>query len=211
MIVKTDIGKTFFKLLQKYFMPIHPMYTIFNNNKIKISYSCFPNMGSKISSHNKRILNSNSTEFGCNYNNRDECPLENKCLTPRIVCRADVTNNKTDVQKYYYGISDTPFEDRYENHKTSFRHRSHFTTSDLSKCYWKLIDNGVVPTVKFSIAKRVKGNTFIIKCNLCLSEKAFIIRNLDDANMLNKRSEFISKYRHINKRLLNRVKDDSND
>ena len=41
--------------------------------------------------------------------------------------------------------------------------------------------------------------------------KAFIIRNLDDVNMLNERSEFISKCQHINKQLLNRVKDDSND
>ena len=45
----------------------------------------------------------------------------------------------------------------------------------------------------------------------CLSEKAFIIRNLDDVNMLNKRSEFISKCWHINELLLIRVKDDSND
>ena len=186
------------------------MYTIFNKSKIKISYSCFPNMGSIISLHNKHILNSNSTEYGCNCNNREECPLENKCLTPRIVYRADVTNNKTDKHKYYYGISDTPFRARYENHKMSFRHRSHLTASDLSKYYGKLVDHGAVPTIKFSIAKRVKGNTFINNCNLCLREKAFIIRNLDDVNMLNKKSEFISKCRHINKRLLNRVKDDSN-
>ena len=45
MNVKTNVGKTFFKLLQKHFPPTHPMYTIFNKNKIKISYSCFPNMG----------------------------------------------------------------------------------------------------------------------------------------------------------------------
>ena len=132
-------------------------------------------------------------------------------MTTRIVYRADVTNNKTNEHKYYYGISDTPFKDSYKNHKTSFRRRSYLTASDLSKYYWKLVDNGAVPTVKFSIAKRVKGNTFINNCNLCLSEKAFIIRNLDDLNMLCKRSEFISKCRHINKRLLNRVKDDSND
>ena len=68
-----------------------------------------------------------------------------------------------------------------------------------------------MPTIKFSIAKRVKGNTFINNCNLCLSEKAFITRNLDDINMLKKRSEFISKHRHTNKGLLNRTKDDSND
>ena len=83
MNVKTNIGKTFLKLLQKHFPPTHAMYTIFNKNKIKISYSCFPNMGSIISSHNKHILNLNSTEYGCNCNNREECLLENKCLTPR--------------------------------------------------------------------------------------------------------------------------------
>ena len=81
----------------------------------------------------------------------------------------------------------------------SFRHRSHLTASDLCKYYGKLVDHGAAPTIKFSIAKRVKGNTFINNCNLCLSEKAFIIKNLDDVNMSSKRSEFISKCRHINK------------
>ena len=167
-------------------------------------------MRSIISSHDKHILNACNTKYWFNCNNRDECPLENECLTPRIVYRADVTNNKTDEHKYYYGSSDTPFKERYENYKTSFRHISHLTTSDLSRYYWKLVDNGAAPTIKFSIAKGIKGNTFINNCNLCLSEKAFIIRNLDDVNMLN-RSEFISKCLHINKRLLNRVNDDSND
>ena len=64
--VKTNIGKTFFKLLQKHFLPTHSMYTIFNKNKIKFSYSCFPNTRSIISPHNKHILNSNRAEYGCN-------------------------------------------------------------------------------------------------------------------------------------------------
>ena len=81
----------------------------------------------------------------------------------------------------------------YENHKLSFRHRSHLTASDLSKYYWKLVDRGAVPIIKFSTAKHAKGNTFINNCNLCLREKAFIIRDLDHENMLNKRSELISK------------------
>ena len=132
MNVKPNKGKTFFKLLQKHLLATHHIYTIFNKNKIKISYSCFPNLGSIISLHNKHILNSNNTEYGCNCNNRDECPLENECLTPRIVYRADVTNNKTDEHKHYYGVSDTPFKERYENHKTSFRQRSHLTAPNLS-------------------------------------------------------------------------------
>ena len=71
------------------------------------------------------------------------------------VYKADVSNNKTDEHKYYYCISDTPFKERYEKHETSFRHRSHLTASDLSKYYWKLVDNDAVLTIKFSIAKRV--------------------------------------------------------
>ena len=38
MNVKTNVGKkTFLKLLQKHFLPSHPMYTIFNKNKIKFA------------------------------------------------------------------------------------------------------------------------------------------------------------------------------
>ena len=68
-----------------------------------------------------------------------------------------------------------------------------------------------MPTVNFSIAKRVKGKSLINNCSLCLSEKLFIIRNIDIVNMLNKKSKFISKCHHINKRLLMKMKDDSND
>ena len=210
MNVKTNNGKTFFKLLPKHFPPSHPMYTIFNKNKVKISYSCFPNIGS-ISSHNKKILYSDNTKYGCNCNDKNKCPLDNKCLTPRIVYRADVTNDQTQEQKFYYGISDTPFKEWYENHKKSFRHKEYSTETDLAKYCWELKDKGAVPTVNFSIAKRVKGKSLINNCSLCLSEKLFIIRNLDNVNMLNKKSEFISKCRHINKRLLIKVKDDSND
>ena len=37
------------------------------------------------------------------------------------------------------------------------------------------------------------------------------MRNLDEVNMLDRKSEFISKSQHINKQLLNRVKNDTND
>ena len=112
MNVKTNIGKRILKLLQKHFTPTNPMYAIFDKNKIKISCSCFPNMGSIISLLKKHILNSNSTDYGWNCNNRDESPLENKCLIPRIVYRADVAKNKTAGHKYYYGMSDTSFRER---------------------------------------------------------------------------------------------------
>ena len=113
--------------------------------------------------------------------------------------------------KFYYGISDTTFKEWYENHKKSFRHKEYSTEADLAKSCWEFKDKDAVPTVQFSIAKRVKGKSLINNCSLCLSEKLFIIRNIDIVNMLNKKSKFISKCHHINKRLLIKMKDDSND
>ena len=52
---------------------------------------------------------------------------------------------------------------------------------------------------------------YMYVCNIYIYIYIYIKRNLDDVNILKKRSEFISACRHINKQLLNRVKDDSND
>ena len=57
-----------------------------------------------ISSHNKKILYSDNTEYGCNCNDKNKCPLDNKFLTPRIVCRADVTNDQTQEQVLLWNI-----------------------------------------------------------------------------------------------------------
>ena len=70
--------------------------------------------------------------------------------------------------------------------KKSFRHKEYSTETDFARYFWGLKDKGAVPTVNFSIAKRVKGKSLINNCSLCLSEKFFIIRNLDNINMLNK-------------------------
>ena len=43
-------------------------------------------------------------------------------------------------------------------------------------------------------------------CNLCTAEKLLIIESIDDDNLLNKRSEFVSKCRHTNKFKLKYVK-----
>ena len=161
MNVKTNVGKIFFKLLWKHFLPSHPMYTIFNTNKVKISYSCFPNIGSIISSHNKKILYSDNTKYGCNCNDKSKCLFDDKCATPRIVYRADVTNDQIQEQKFYYWISDTPFKERYKNHNKFFRHKEYSTETDLAKYCWELKDIGAMSTVNFSFAKRFKSRSFI--------------------------------------------------
>ncbi len=54
--ITTNIGKQFFKLLDKCFPPGHQLHKLLNRNTVKLSYSCMPNMKQIISAHNKSII-----------------------------------------------------------------------------------------------------------------------------------------------------------
>ena len=81
--VKTNIGRIFIKLISKHFPPNHKFVKIFNKNTIKLSYSCMPNIRSKINSHNKKILQPKPPEPHklCNCLVKEDCPLNGLCLT----------------------------------------------------------------------------------------------------------------------------------
>ena len=69
------------------------------------------NMSSILSSHSRKILAENEKQHKSNCRNIDKCPLENKCLTPRVVYEADVITLNTS-RNFYIGLSDTPFKKR---------------------------------------------------------------------------------------------------
>ena len=45
------------------------------------------------------------------------------CMAPKIVYRADVRNDTNDEKKFYLGICDTPFKERFRNHKKKLTHK----------------------------------------------------------------------------------------
>ena len=90
------------------------------------------NIAAIISSHKKQVLKPKIESYGCNCRDRDSCPVENQCLTPQIVYRADVSNNKDNETKFYYGLTETSFQKRYGNHKRSFIHEQHNTKMTLN-------------------------------------------------------------------------------
>ena len=82
--VCTNIGREFRRLLTKNFPPTHRLHKICNNNNnVKLSYSCIPNMANLISKHNKTVLkrktNSSNTTPPCNCRVKASCPLKGKC------------------------------------------------------------------------------------------------------------------------------------
>ena len=73
-------------------LPSHPLRKICNRNTLKPSYSCMPNIGTIISSHNKRLLAEPNTpiEDKCNCRKKETCPLLGKCQTKGVLYQATV-------------------------------------------------------------------------------------------------------------------------
>ena len=83
--VTTNIGKYFFKLLDRHFPNNHKYRKLFNRNTIKISYSCMSNMSLVINNHNKSILcDKVNEERTCNCINKNTCPLDKYRYTNKI-------------------------------------------------------------------------------------------------------------------------------
>ena len=51
---------------------------------------------------------------------------------------------------------------------------------ELSKYIWDLTSAHKVPTIKWSIVRKIHGNTKSDFCTLCLTEKYFILNDLGD-------------------------------
>ena len=103
-----------------------------------------------------------------------------------------------DRTKNYIGLTKGDFKTRHRNHVNSFKNPKKSTETVLSKEIW---DNNLNPTpkVKFKVmcqaAPYKPGNKM---CDLCVSEKLFIIKASGDKNNLNKRTEAASICVHRN-------------
>ena len=140
--VKTNIEKTFLKLVKKHFPRGDKLYKIFNRNTLKLSYNYMSRMSSVIKRHNYRVLSTTERVDGlCNCRNKENCPLDSKYLQSWIVYKADVITNKD--SHIYYGATDGELKSRHNNYTSSFRHRHHEQDTELSKRICNLQDKGI--------------------------------------------------------------------
>merc|ERR1711949_17971 len=89
MTVKTRIGKEFLRIVDTAFPPESPLHKKLNRHNMKISYSCMPNMKTKISRHNTQRLAADRVqeeEPPCNCM-RIPCPMpgQGKCRSKNAV------------------------------------------------------------------------------------------------------------------------------
>ena len=198
--VKSNVGKTFFRLIDKHFPLGGKLNKIFNKKGMKVSYSCMRNMSSVMSSHNSRIMrnsNQNLPQKECNCKAKNSCPLNGKCLSENIIYKASVISDNACM--FYVGLSGGKFKYRLGNHKKSFKHEKYEKDTALSKYVWSLKRKNIEYSInweilyKSNISTRRSGN-----CNLCLQEKLSILqaKKSNPSTCLNKRSELVSKCRH---------------
>ena len=107
----------------------------------------------------------------------------------------------------YYIASDGEF--KYNNHTNLFHHRHQKQDTEFPKHIWKLQDKGINFNVKWSIA--VNASTYKCgsrSCDLWLTGK-YVIARTRHKNLLNERTELVSKCHHRNNYILkqsNRLK-----
>ena len=111
-----------------------------------------------------------------------------------------MVNNSNDEEKFYFGLTDTTFKERYRDHNRDFKHEKYENSTELAKYIWQLKLDNIRFSVKWTIITKMYGSPNPLLCILCSTEKLWIINFINDENMLNKKSE------HLNKHLLRNVK-----
>ncbi len=203
-----SMGRRFFNLLHRCFPLNHQLRPIINRNTVKLSYSCMPNIQQKISNHNKKLLNPSvvTNNRDCNCRNATLCPMEGKCLTSSIIYQASVTRSDNYKTETYVGLTENAFKTRYNSHRSSFNNIRQRHATTLSQYIWDLKDKNIPYSLKWKILTRSRpySNTSK-KCNLCLTEKYYIIFKHHMAS-LNTKNELASSCRHSKKHLLGNCK-----
>ena len=203
--VKTNIGSSFLKLVDKHFPKGSKLHKHFNRSTIKVSYSTMQNMQKQINRHNAKVLTSgmdNTNTRTCNCMTGRECPLNGLCLAySSVVYQADVECK--DTTKTYYGLTSNTFKKRWYSHNSNFENPEQAQKTTLSTYVWKCRkENLFFPKITWSIKSKANAlSSGGYQCDLCLTEKLTILM-ANPKNTLNKRDEIMTKCRHKQKYLL---------
>ena len=122
-----------------------------------------------------------------------------------------VTSVNGYLNKVYLSNAKGDFRQRFYNHWMPFNNEGNSTYTTLSKYVWEMKKNlKIIPSLKWSIIKPVPAYSNISKkSQLCLQGKFEVLNYPNPNELLNKRSDLISKCRHLNKFLFPNYK--SND
>ena len=202
--VKTNVGKIFLKLVAKHFPPENPLHKLFNKNSVKTSYRCTPNLGRKISAHNRKILEADRNREGANEPcvcTKFECPVEGKCTQRGVIYNATI-KREDGITDTYIGLCEPTFKERWKNHRSNFKTRNPKNATTLSKYIWDLDDRKIKHEIDWKIVSRAQAfNPTTGICQLCNREKYFILFKPEMASV-NERDSIAGPCQHKHHKLL---------
>ena len=194
MTVKTRIGKLFLKIVEESFPPDNPLHRKLSKHNMKLSYSCVPNMKSRIARHNQKVRDTArqaaeatrvageqqpaqqqrpAQQRSCNCRVRANCPLNNRCLlATNVVYQSTITADDDGHVESYIG-STQHWKTRYTTgHARDARDPAYRHATSRASYIWELKDAGRSYTETWRIVDRAsKYNPITKRCNLCLKEK----------------------------------------
>ena len=167
-------------------------------------------MHTKYVEHDKisQVINKDVKELKpCNYRVISECSLNGQCQVNGILYKCTVLSPEK-PNKVCLGTAEGDFKNGFYNHKKSFNNETSAKDTTLSKYIWELKEtSNLNPTLVWSMVKKVPLYSSISKkCLLWLHKKLEINNYLRPDELLDKRSELISKCHHTNKFLLRNYK-----
>ena len=94
----------------------------------------------------------------CNCTNREECPLDGKCLTECIVYKVTVTQTESNSnnKETYIGLTENTFKTRYNLHKSSFKLKHKKISYRIKRKYLGIKNNNIDHRIEWEIIKKKK-------------------------------------------------------
>ena len=197
--VSNKVAKIFLNLIEKHFSHSSKLHKIFNKNTVKVSYSC-----TRIKGHNKKIVQKETQEtLECNCRVKTDCPLNGDCNKENVIYKCTATTCIS--KKVYLGLIEGEFKkQRYYGHVKSFKNKFYANSTTLSSYVWEMIKRkNVALALTWEVLRTAKTYSNLTKrCSLCLHKKLAIITYPYPDELLNRRSELVTKCKHENKFLL---------
>ena len=160
-----------------------------------------------INSRNHKITNPKTItkDRTCNCVDKGKCPLSWNCLVNSSIYKAALTSTNLHYkEKIYFGTAETTFKLWYSNHQRSFKFSKYKTDTELFNQVWQMKKSGQTIVITWKIVRRCSPyNPNSKRCYFCLNEKLEIATYRGN-NLLNKKIEPISKWRHQNKYTLSK-------
>ena len=103
---------------------------------------------------------------------------------------------------WHTGQTANSFKDRYNSHRSDFRHEKFRTSTRLSELVWSLKDEDKEYDISWSVLAKAKPYSPVTRrCKLCTAEKWWIMERPGTAS-INRKSELFSACRHMDSQLL---------